>query len=1598
MRNTVLNYIDRFRHDRHQRLVHGSVLLILATVVSLTVYWQLRLSGITMTNETYCGYEEHTHTEECYEYTLICELEETEEHVHDETCYDEEDNLICGLEESERHTHGDECYETTLICELEEHVHTVDCLVNLEADVETAVDWEATLPELTGDLRTDIVNIAYSQIGYAESTANYALAEDGITHLGYTRYGAWYGGLYYSSEYSDWDSMFVAFCLDYAGVAEELTYNSGAFAWSVELSELGYYQSSDAYTPEAGDVVFIDTDLDGRADVTAIVVAIDETITVVQGDVSDTVALVEYPIDDSILGYANVTYTEETEDEEIALDESDEITAEEFEELDVSAEDEDEVLLTLEFVGTDYIITVSYGEDAALPEGTELVAYEYAQDSENFLARYEEAAELYGWDDSDETDPYHGFRLFNIGLYYDGAEIEPAAAVTVTVTYTGETDAASVSVTHFTDTATETLDATLDQGTDSQSVTFTADGFSEYGIMLLTVNATNTKSITELDGTETLYVEIDNSITEDGKLTAYLYYLDGDDKYYVTDDSGNYYISGYTKDEVEYTVTYTWYRSKEPYLATDATGPATAPTKGTVNGTSNYNYLLSTSSSFGATVSENYCTVNNGSNNYLFYYYYVGVSVTTTENNKTVTKATYETDYNDIVYATVDGAASYVTITNSDNTLTATLYDSNGDVVDPNANSNITYTYTWYQSQSYEAAEGATVDDAPYANTIADTYDYVSVKTGTGSNYATLTLTDDDSFYFYYVTVRLNYNPPDDDLTTTYNATAKGYEDWAYAGCINTSNSYTAVIVDNISSNGTFDAVLYNAEGEVVDTSSGYTFTWYKSDKEYLTTTSSKIYSDQTRPANSDISYSVVTDEDVLIDNTVNVAKDSGGLHYYKVVITAPDGKTYESAVKYVQYSDQIENGGFEYSSGNTEKGNPYWSTTNGYYSENHASYYGYRKIELGTYDTYDNSTSLGTYGLAYSQVGTDKHFVELNATEASTLYQTVITAPGTIYYWNVYHQNRSYNTSTNAEYQVGEPVNVTLTDGTTGTLTIYETTGTDSMYVIIMSDEDAEKLLAEVDKGVYGSQQDAIDAAVKAIMDLNKTTSNGSVVGNDENGEISDCYSGTFSVTDGFVSITLWQVTTTKVVTRVILTNSSGIRIDISNLSAEDSAKYSKENGWAVLSSTSNSVTTEYGYYQISDWVEYSGSYEVPAGQYLTRFFFAAASTYGNNNSAGNFIDSVSLTASVEYTIEYWVWDNDEEEYVLHKEDTETDSVESHTRVPANNLDKYLDKYVVVGSVTSNESGGENPTTFDSSTKTSIKVDAYTKYLSIYLKDTGATAEKVISGLSSAALDDIDETIKFTITKTSDNSETELSVNVKSTNDASVYTDALGEGTYTISESGYRTSLLNGKYLWVKAEATGTDIADNEDGTYSFTLSSSNTSQTITFTNYYLPVVTLKKVDSTLSSTTLSGVTFEMYKIENETKYYYESCDDTTHKITWSDTIVNLTTGTDGTITYSALPDGTYYLVETHAADGYNILTETLPFTISGGTITEVKESEYIEIDKSDTYGLTILVKNDPGVELPETGGISLPVAYAVGSLMILASAIGLVVRRKKI
>ena len=187
------------------------------------------------THQLVCDQTEpsHTHSDSCYEIVtadpvettvLICELQ-FETHEHTESCYElevteahEEQLLICELSET-AHIHEETCYIRELHCEQQEHVHTVECYSDEAADVETLLDWQNMFADYpyTEDLREDLVGIAKSQVGYAESTRNFEVDSDGIRH-GYTRYGAWYG-----TPYREWSAAFVSFCLNYAEADPEQT-------------------------------------------------------------------------------------------------------------------------------------------------------------------------------------------------------------------------------------------------------------------------------------------------------------------------------------------------------------------------------------------------------------------------------------------------------------------------------------------------------------------------------------------------------------------------------------------------------------------------------------------------------------------------------------------------------------------------------------------------------------------------------------------------------------------------------------------------------------------------------------------------------------------------------------------------------------------------------------------------------------------------------------------------------------------------------------------------------------------------------------------------------------------------------------------------------------------------------------------------------------------------------------------------------------------------------------------------------------------------------------------------------------------------------
>jgi LPXTG-motif cell wall-anchored protein len=190
---------------------------------------------------------------------------------------------------------------------------------------------------------------------------------------------------------------------------------------------------------------------------------------------------------------------------------------------------------------------------------------------------------------------------------------------------------------------------------------------------------------------------------------------------------------------------------------------------------------------------------------------------------------------------------------------------------------------------------------------------------------------------------------------------------------------------------------------------------------------------------------------------------------------------------------------------------------------------------------------------------------------------------------------------------------------------------------------------------------------------------------------------------------------------------------------------------------------------------------------------------------------------------------------------------------------------------------------------------------------------------------------------------------------------------------------------------------------------------------NKYRIDILKKDVTSNLP---LSGVVFELYGDD-----YYVKDGHGQPTSTVNEEAVplqqNLTSNADGEIGLGELISGIYYLVETHAPDGYN-QTNPIKITVDkNSTITkEVEEgvvlplyvtyhqdgysgsdnNDGIEIsvftvETSDgpvtNYSYTLTVMNNPGVSLPETGGHGTTMFYLFGIMLAGVAGAGLI-RRK--
>lgn len=385
-----------------------------------------------------CTDTAHVHTARCYgTWELVCGQEE---HTHSEACTqnEQEETVFCG---KDAHTHGEACRDENgeLVCGTEEHTHSLACYADPGADVETAELWEQTFAgvTLTGNWRQDTLAIAETQLGYAESTKNYVVAEDGETVKGYTRYGAWCG-----EPYGDWNVMFLTFCLHYAGV-EGVDRDCGG--WVTSWADA--FEPAQSHTPAVGDLVLFDRDGDSTADRAGLVAQItDSGFAAMEGDAEDAVRLLTYGADDpGILGYINLP--------------------EGPKEFTLTAQTENGITVTIT------------GESASLPYPAREITVTVTEvtDGERRAIRDQILGE-------EQAEPERSY-LLDITLWHGEEEIEPTGSVTVT--FSGiDTEGLYPKVYHIDTNAQTATDMETKTG-ENGDVMVDTDHFSYYEVQLL---------------------------------------------------------------------------------------------------------------------------------------------------------------------------------------------------------------------------------------------------------------------------------------------------------------------------------------------------------------------------------------------------------------------------------------------------------------------------------------------------------------------------------------------------------------------------------------------------------------------------------------------------------------------------------------------------------------------------------------------------------------------------------------------------------------------------------------------------------------------------------------------------------------------------------------------------------------------------------------------------------------------------------------------------------------------------------------------------------------------------------------------------------
>lgn len=205
--------------------------------------------------------------------------------------------------------------------------------------------------------------------------------------------------------------------------------------------------------------------------------------------------------------------------------------------------------------------------------------------------------------------------------------------------------------------------------------------------------------------------------------------------------------------------------------------------------------------------------------------------------------------------------------------------------------------------------------------------------------------------------------------------------------------------------------------------------------------------------------------------------------------------------------------------------------------------------------------------------------------------------------------------------------------------------------------------------------------------------------------------------------------------------------------------------------------------------------------------------------------------------------------------------------------------------------------------------------------------------------------------------------------------------------DDGTITKIIFQYYATVKDNAVvKQDMKNTTHLTYGDNNTTTEYSDTITKT-FGIPVFKYTKNDQALAGAEFMLSTDPNCTDESKTLEFTLNNDTNKYRFAADGGKATLTSLDNGRIDIEGLKAGTYYLKETKAPDGYNLLKKIQTIEIGEDGLIKLNGNEITD---------DVKVKNNSGIELPSTGGMGTTLIYLAGIVLVVLSGYVLISKRR--